>query len=958
MAPKTVIAFRYKTEVIADITKHTSEFKKADETVTKYGKTVQKVGKETAKAFDGVSAGKRFGKDFSSQAVAEIGSTFSVSTLGGLIGTLVAPGIGTTVGSAVGSGIDAALSKVAPVILNQIHRGIELNDLLEDTRVEFTQLTGTEKEANKYLDELLGISKDLGILPGIVIDTSEKLSDLTGNLKLTRTLLKASADQAADFAGTSFDKVASDLGLIAERGEFIARDFKTLLKDGINAKRYLTEATGLTEKQLDKMIAAGRIRGDVATRLIAEGIEREKGGIAAYKTSQTSRGRKNQFNVGMEILSAHGTENIAKTQGELYGQLYALINGPKAEKLVRSIDSFAGFIIDLTKGGITKAINLGDGVIGGMLNFDPATMLRGINGIVGDMETMFKTVLKMQSPSQWAAEKLGIPIGLGILQGINTGVLSGGSDLQRAFVKILSGDLRPKLDEAASKYGIPVELLAALIAQESRGNPRAVSPKGAKGLAQFMPGTAAAYGIRGREFDPVASINASAHLLSDLLKDSGGNVPDALAHYNWSGRGQMPAETRDYIAKITGLLGGNSSVVRGVSSSMGAGIYGGVPIGEMSTLSLSGAQAKQLDELNGILKQYRELLAELEKRISQAESKAAGGDVRAGIELTSQGGLRDVKETYRGKIADYERQASNFVTGIRSERAADEALKAGLPLVRLNPELPKLDDSVTLLTSDLRELTFTGAKANPELWETNFALKTLGLGLPPLMKGVQEFGDTSIQLTKEYQEASREQLVRAQGVMTQLSGMLGQAAGMIPGQEVGRKRSLFSKILGIAAPFLSFIPGAGPILSTIAGIAGNAVGGNYGAAVSGIAGGLQAGGVFRSSGGGAKEVEHRAMGGPVYAGRPYLIRDRADHRPELFVPDRDGQIFPPGQFGAGGGGLQPEHVALLERLHNVLSRIEGIDPRQVVSMGAHGMIDAMDSDAGLIRLHGQRLRLA
>ena len=65
---------------------------------------------------------------------------------------------------------------------------------------------------------------------------------------------------------------------------------------------------------------------------------------------------------------------------------------------------------------------------------------------------------------------------------------------------------------------------------ESNFNPFAVSPAGAQGIAQFMPATAAAYGLAD-PFDAEAAIDAQAHLMSDLLAQFGA-VPLALAAYN------------------------------------------------------------------------------------------------------------------------------------------------------------------------------------------------------------------------------------------------------------------------------------------------------------------------------------------------------------------------------------------------------------------------------------------
>ena len=108
---------------------------------------------------------------------------------------------------------------------------------------------------------------------------------------------------------------------------------------------------------------------------------------------------------------------------------------------------------------------------------------------------------------------------------------------------------------------------AAQLMAESNFNPFAVSPAGAQGIAQFMPGTAAAYGLDD-PFDAPAAIDAQAHLMSDLLHQFGGSVPLALAAYN-AGPAPVAAcdcvpdypETQAYVARILGLLGGAGELV-------------------------------------------------------------------------------------------------------------------------------------------------------------------------------------------------------------------------------------------------------------------------------------------------------------------------------------------------------------------------------------------------------------
>ncbi|WP_421723692.1 lytic transglycosylase domain-containing protein [Bauldia sp.] len=115
------------------------------------------------------------------------------------------------------------------------------------------------------------------------------------------------------------------------------------------------------------------------------------------------------------------------------------------------------------------------------------------------------------------------------------------------------------IEGAAETHAIPVGFFTRLIWKESRFRPDAVSPKGAQGIAQFMPGTAALRGLAD-PFDPIEAVPASAHYLSDLAAQFG-NLGLAAAAYNagerrverWiGGSGYLPLETRDFVLTITG----------------------------------------------------------------------------------------------------------------------------------------------------------------------------------------------------------------------------------------------------------------------------------------------------------------------------------------------------------------------------------------------------------------------
>jgi soluble lytic murein transglycosylase-like protein len=109
------------------------------------------------------------------------------------------------------------------------------------------------------------------------------------------------------------------------------------------------------------------------------------------------------------------------------------------------------------------------------------------------------------------------------------------------------------------RYGVPEDLVTAIIQAESDFNPRAVSSKGARGLMQLMPQTASMLGVR-NSFDPGQNIDGGVRHFRGLL-DRFGSVTLAVAAYNAGEqavvlhRGIPPfPETQGYVAKVLRLF--------------------------------------------------------------------------------------------------------------------------------------------------------------------------------------------------------------------------------------------------------------------------------------------------------------------------------------------------------------------------------------------------------------------
>jgi soluble lytic murein transglycosylase-like protein len=124
--------------------------------------------------------------------------------------------------------------------------------------------------------------------------------------------------------------------------------------------------------------------------------------------------------------------------------------------------------------------------------------------------------------------------------------------------------VRAHVEVAAARFGLPVDLIETVIAVESGGQARAVSPAGAMGLMQLMPGTWADLRLRlelgADPFDPGDNILAGAAYLRELRDRYG--APGFLAAYN-AGPGRyeasltgrpLPQETRLYVERIVGRM--------------------------------------------------------------------------------------------------------------------------------------------------------------------------------------------------------------------------------------------------------------------------------------------------------------------------------------------------------------------------------------------------------------------
>ncbi len=130
--------------------------------------------------------------------------------------------------------------------------------------------------------------------------------------------------------------------------------------------------------------------------------------------------------------------------------------------------------------------------------------------------------------------------------------------------RTVSGGWENHIGPLAAKYGVEEALVRAVIRMESGGQTGAVSPKGAMGLMQLMPGTARMLGVDD-PFDPVQNLEGGIKYLSQLSDKYQGDLVKTLAAYN-AGPGRVDsyggvppfAETQKYVKNVLSMYRKNS----------------------------------------------------------------------------------------------------------------------------------------------------------------------------------------------------------------------------------------------------------------------------------------------------------------------------------------------------------------------------------------------------------------
>jgi hypothetical protein len=383
-------------------------------------------------------------------------------------------------------------------------------------------------------------------------------------------------------------------------------------------------------------------------------------------------------------------------------------------------------------------------------------------------------------------------------------------------------DLRAEAVKAAQAAGIDPDLFLRLVQQESGFNPNAVSHKGARGLTQLMPATAAELGVDPN--NPIQNLMGGARHLRDRLDEFNGDVRLALAAYNaGSGNvrkyGGIPPfkETQNYVARIMGG-GGNTSLMGGTGNdNLGAGMEP-EQTGLLGFLGNDEKRARLSLALSGLSMFPSQGIQQLAlDTIARAQQGRMDQQAQAKIDAQTNKTMQFIANLKTP-------QAEQALAYLQGGGSATEALKMALQtadpmdaielekaqleveqLRNPQPDLPASVDEYQYAVSQGYKGTFQ--QYQQEMAAANRAQTNVTVG-----------GETST-LSKKLDEAEAVLLgtyatagVQAAGAMTDLE-MLEQLSTMAPqGPIVGRLAGAFQGVSSAADAFKSIISRVTPSL--------------------------------------------------------------------------------------------------------------------------------------------------
>lgn len=847
--------------------------------------------------------------------------------------------------------------------------GVRFNDFLETTEVGLTKTLfgGARDKARAYLKELRDFAGVTPFRTEPLIKIAQYASVVTFKAHEIKGLLTDVGDTIAATGEISEDSVKSVVrafGKIRGEGRVTAEAMEMLTDAGVNGWEMLAHAIGKSVAETRKLSETGKLNGPGAVEAIRAEMRARYGGMMD-ELQNTGTGRKSAAEDALQSAQAKATEALTKDINTTLGA--ALLQTNLVDRLAGTVNSaiapVSGLIrtaaVGLLGGGITSGLK--EGIEAGRSLVGSAVKDFALDTLIGG----FKSWLGINSPA-----KTMIPLGHSMAEGIAVG-LDEGVDLFSAqmmgSVDRLIGNIesfangrggrrrlstqqvnRQRLEQIAAQEpgfldalkrgsaqrGINPDDFLNLMAVESSFRKSVLNKWGYLGLGQVGRDERQQLGLpRGdREAQGLFERNSYTWQLENVLfpfYDIKNRVSRRQGHGNLSDLSEM------YAAWGSGHSKGDPNAVHATRGGRRASMYRNNPAWDPNR--------------DGRIQEYEFGVA----------ARAALG---AGVSFTVNGGpvsnvnpvpVVIARGDLTGGVGVFAAQSPYGGRGGGGEWGEVASPAEVAPLATAHAAVEVLEEVRTDLSG-----------VHLSLVELPQATTSAGIAMGVVERDARRAAEGMKGGAVAAGQFAKLVIGSGESVAKRLTAAFNSLGAMIPGQQVGKKRGFLSKMLGFAAPFLNFIPGVGPILSTLAGIGSSVLGGDYGSAFTQGVPGFSSGGAFRrgsSSSGGSTAggtssdpgvgagLEPRANGGPVRKGRAYTVGDRGPRQYwEVFEPETDGYVYPSveayegsrrGSSSAGGGhkggGVMGGALAsVLNKMEAHFARLETVSPEHVFTTGA------------------------
>lgn len=484
--------------------------------------------------------------------------------------------LGGALSVAGGNLITSILGGVTSQLTAGLKAGFDYNKLKEQTLLGFEIKLKGRKEAEEFFNQVAVFAEKTPL---------ELQQALTGVQRLMATFsapeslktIKAVTDAVAaqGKVGGEASEQINGIGLalqqIVLKQKVSAEELTQLAERQVNGWKYLADEIARTDSQFaaladeDRvarvmdMAQKGMLNARTAVAVIVKGMSQEFGGTAERIAKETAEGMESNIKDSLDRTAGIASESAFQRYKQFLDKVNTLLQSGAGDKIAGNINGSTGAMFDalektlgavaggdLQRLGLDAVNSARDGITSGA-----AGLYNAATGAAGQVEQGWRDRMKQNSPSQ-VMLALGFDAGQSLIMGFIQGVKG----------PRFADEVEKIIEEAAARYGLDPNLIRAMIKQESGGNPKALSPKGARGVSQFMPDTARRYGLRvgggvDERLDVDKSIRAMAHYMADLMKMFGGDTRLALAGYN-AGEGAVKKyggippynETQNYVQSI------------------------------------------------------------------------------------------------------------------------------------------------------------------------------------------------------------------------------------------------------------------------------------------------------------------------------------------------------------------------------------------------------------------------